>query len=141
VVWETNPARRGGAIGYRVSDAEHDERRDYRCVCDVSGDPTLVDTLIGRLAPRGELVLAAFYAAPVTFQFPPAFMRGIRLRIAAEWQASDMAAVQQLVASGALSLDGVITHRAPAHVAADAYATAFEDPACVKMILDWRECA
>ena len=139
VVWESDASRRDGALGYRVIDGSEDARHDYRCVCDVSGDPTLLDALIARLAPRGEVVLAAFYAAPVSFLFPPAFMRGARLRVAAEWEPSDMAAVQALVASGALSLDGIITHRAPASAAADAYATAFEDAACVKMVLDWRE--
>lgn len=141
VVWESNPARHAGARGYAVTDAKSDPRRDYRCICDVSGDPSLVDSLIGRLAPRGELVLAAFYAAPVSFQFPPAFMRSARIRVAAEWQPADMVGVLSLVESGLLSLDGLVTHRSDAHDAATAYATAFEDSACVKMILDWRECA
>ena len=39
------------------------------------------------------------------------------------------------------SLDGLITHRAPAADAAAAYATAFGDPDCLKMVLDWRDCA
>jgi len=141
MVWESNALRRGGASGYPVSDADSDPRRDYRCICDVSGDPSLVDSLIARLAPRGELVLAAFYASPVTFQFPPAFMRSARLRVAAEWQPADMAGVLSLIDSGALSLDGLVTHRADARAAAEAYATAFDDSTCVKMILDWRECA
>ena len=37
-----------------------------------------------------------------------------------------------------LSLDALITHRAPAQDADAAYRTAFNDPACLKMILDWR---
>ena len=141
LVWESNPARHFDARGYAVVDADSDPRRDYRCICDVSGDPSLIDTLITRLAPRGELVLAAFYAAPVSFEFPPAFMRSARLRVAAEWQPADMAAVRDLVTSGALSLDGLVTHRVDARAADVAYATAFEDSACVKMILDWRQCA
>ena len=32
------------------------------------------------------MVLAGFYAEPVRFAFPPAFMREARLRIAAEWK-------------------------------------------------------
>jgi 3-hydroxyethyl bacteriochlorophyllide a dehydrogenase len=40
--------------------------------------------------------------------------------------------------SGRLSLDGLITHRHPAAEADAAYRTAFGDPACLKMILDWR---
>src|SRR6201996_1063418 len=37
-VWEKNPARIGGAIGYGVLDPEHDTRRDYKSIYDVSGD-------------------------------------------------------------------------------------------------------
>lgn len=136
-VWERNPDRAGGAEGYRVTTAEADPRRDYRAIYDASGDADLIDALIGRLARGGELVLAGFYAAPVTFTFPPAFLREARLRVAAEWTPADMAATRALVDAGALSLGGLITHVRPATDAAAAYAIAFGDPACLKMILDW----
>jgi 3-hydroxyethyl bacteriochlorophyllide a dehydrogenase len=138
-IWEKNPARAQGAAGYAVLDPAEDARRDYRRIVDVSGDPGLLDALIARLAPGGEVVLAGFYAEPLAFSFPPAFMREARIRVAAEWRPSDLAAVKQLVESGRLSLDGLITHRAPAADAPSAYRTAFGDPACLKMILDWRE--
>jgi 3-hydroxyethyl bacteriochlorophyllide a dehydrogenase len=107
----------------------------------VSGDAGLLDTLIGRLAPGGEIVLAGFYAEPLSFAFPPAFMREARIRIAAEWREPDLVAVGELVRTGALALDGLITHRHDAMDADAAYRTAFGDPACLKMILDWRACS
>jgi len=137
VVWETNPARAEGAVGYTVTDPANDTRRDYRCIIDVSGDAGLLDTLIGRLALGGEIVLAGFYSDRLGFAFAPAFMREARLRIAAQWQPEDLAAVSALAASGALPLDGLITHHAAAADAAGAYRTAFNDAACLKMILDW----
>jgi len=138
VVWETNPERSAGAEGYTVIDPATDQRRDYKCICDVSGDGALLDTLIARLAPGGEIVLAGFYDAPLSFVFPPAFMREARIRVAAQWQESDLVAVKNLAESGRLSLDGLITHRRAATLADQAYRTAFTDPACLKMILDWR---
>lgn len=138
VVWEVEPSRRAGAVGYAVLAPDEDPRRDYGRICDVSGDPAVLDALIARLAPRGEVVLAGFYAAPVQFAFPPAFMREARLRIAAEWKDADLVAVQALLADGALSLDGLITHTRPAADAEAAYRTAFTAPDCLKMILDWR---
>ena len=141
VVWETNPTRREGAAGYRVVDPATDTRRDYACICDVSGDGTLLDTLISRLAFGGEVVLAGFYDEPLSFIFPPAFMREARLRIAAQWQPADLVAVKNLAESGRLSLDGLITHRADAMQADSAYRTAFSDPSCLKMVLDWRSCS
>ncbi len=138
-VWEKNPARRDGAMGYAVVDPAEDTRRDYRAICDVSGDASLTDELIARLAHGGEIVLAGFYDEPVSFAFPPAFMREARLRIAAEWRPDDMLAVHEMVRSGALSLDGLITHTQPAGEADAAYRQAFGDPECLKMILDWSE--
>jgi bacteriochlorophyllide a dehydrogenase len=136
-VWEVNPARRDGADGYAVTDPEADPRRDYAAIYDASGAPGIVDKAIARLAKGGEVVLAGFYTAPVAFAYPPAFMREARIRIASEWTPADMAAVRALVDSGRLSLAGLITHGAPAAQAAGAYATAFTDPSCLKMILDW----
>lgn len=136
-VWEKNPARAGGAISYGVLDPEHDPRRDYKSIYDVSGDASLLDSLIGRLAPGGEIVLAGFYSEPLSFAFAPAFMREARIRIAAEWQPSDLAAIKALIESGRLSLDGLITHHFAANAASDAYRIAFGDPACLKMVLNW----
>lgn len=138
VVWERSASRRDGALRYLVVDPDEDRRKDYTSVYDASGDAGLLDGLIGRCARGAEIVLAGFYEDRIGFAFPPAFMREIRLRIAAEWQPTDLAAVTALVDSGRLSLDGLITHRAPAADARHAYETAFTDPACLKMVLDWR---
>ena len=137
-VWENQASRRGGAAGYSVIDPAEDGRRDYAVICDASGAPDLLDTLIARLAPAGCVILAGFYQEPVSFAFPPAFMREAQLRISAEWQSADLVRVTELLASGALSLDGLITHRSPAANAEPAYEQAFADADCLKMILDWR---
>lgn len=136
-VWDTNLARRDDAMGYEVIDPANDTRRDYHAIYDASGAPGLLDTLIPRLARGGEVVLAGFYTEPVSFAFPPAFMKEARLRIAAEWTADDLTATRALIESGALSLAGLITHRTAAIDATEAYRSAFEDASCLKMILDW----
>lgn len=138
VVWERKPHRRDGAVGYEVTSPERDARRDYACVCDASGDASILDTLIERLRPGGEIVLAGFYSAPLSFRFPPAFMREARIRVAAQWKPSDLHAVHELVCSGRLCLEGLVTHREAASAADCAYHTAFEDDQCLKMALDWR---
>ena len=137
-VWETNPVRLGGAAGYRVLHPQDDARRDYRAIYDVSGDAGLLDSLIGRLAHGGEVVLAGFYAQPLSLSFAPAFMREARIRVAAEWKRPDMLAVNALLHAGRLSLDGLLTHGEPADRAGLAYQQAFGDAGCLKMVLDWR---
>lgn len=138
VVWESSPARATDAQGYQVLSAETDTRRDYARICDASGDANILDTLIARLRAGGEITLAGFYDR-LSFAFAPAFMREAKIRIAAEWHPADMVALNALIASGKLSLDGLITHRESAESAPDAYRTAFGDAACLKMILDWRK--
>ena len=91
-----------------------------------------------RLAKRGEVTLAGFYEQPLSFTFPPAFMREARIRIAAEFTREDLDAVTDLISSGRLNLSGLITDRARVADAPAAYVRAFTDPSCIKMALDWR---
>ena len=140
-VWETQADRRSGAVGYQVIAPEDDTRRDYGAIYDASGNATILNDLVGRIRKGGEIVLAGFYPDALSFAFPPAFMKEARFRVAAEWAREDLIATAALVESGALSLEGLITHRASARQAPDAYRTAFEDPGCLKMILDWEDAA
>jgi 3-hydroxyethyl bacteriochlorophyllide a dehydrogenase len=137
-VWETQPTRREGGVGYAVIHPDEDTRKDYAAVYDVSGDGRILDNLIARLAPGGEVVLAGFYKQDLSFAFAPAFMREASLRVAAQWKKHDLLAVTALVESGALSLDGLITHTLSPGRAREAYEVAFGDPQCLKMMMDWR---
>ncbi|MGI1662250.1 chlorophyll synthesis pathway protein BchC [Palleronia sp. KMU-117] len=136
-VWEIDPDRTTGAMGYAVVHPDADDRRDYRAIYDASGNGELLNKLIGHIRKGGEIVLAGFYTQPISFAFPPAFMKEARLRIAAEWDRDDLIATRALIDAGALSLSGLITHTRPAAAAAEAYDTAFNDAACLKMILEW----
>lgn len=139
-VWETNPARHSGAVGYGVVDPAKDERRNYRSIYDASGDAGLIDTLVARLAKGGEIVLAGFYAERVSFAFPAAFMKEANFRVAAEWQPGDLAETRALIECNRLDLAGLVTNRRHAGEAREAYPQAFDDPACLKMVLDWSDC-
>ena len=139
-VWETNPGRATGAQGYEVLHPDADTRRDYHAIYDVSGDAQILDRLIARMAPGGEVVLAGFYTEPLNFMFAPAFMREAQIRCAAEWKRADLLAVSELAENGRLSLDGLITHHDEPVNADAAYRTAFGDSDCLKMVLDWRRC-
>lgn len=139
-VWETNPARREGALGYNVMAPDEDERRDYRAIYDASGDSDIIDSLVMRMAKGGEIVLAGFYSDRLNFAFPFAFMKEATLRVAAEWQPVDLAETRELIETGRLDLTGLISNRRPATAADEAYPQAFSDPECLKMVLDWSDC-
>lgn len=138
VVWETSVSRRNGAQGYQAIDPADDTARGYASICDASGAADILDTLIGKLSPGGEITLAGFYETRLGFDFPPAFMREARIRVAAEWKEQDLHDTVRLIGDGTLSLAGLITHHSCALKAPSAYRTAFNDPGCLKMILDWR---
>lgn len=136
-VWEIDVDRQSGATGYEVLSPDEDTRRDYRAIYDASGNGALLNDLVGRIQKGGEIVLAGFYTEALSFAFPPAFMKEARFRVAAEWERDDLTATRALVECGTLSLDGLITHHARSSDATAAYRTAFEDPTCLKMILNW----
>ena len=136
-VWEIDADRQGGAAGYPVLHPDDDPRKDYTAIYDASGNGALLNDLVGRITRGGEIVLAGFYTEPLSFAFPPAFMKEARFRVAAEWTPDDLIATRALVEGGVLSLGGLITHERPVEDAPEAYRTAFSDPACLKMILNW----
>jgi 3-hydroxyethyl bacteriochlorophyllide a dehydrogenase len=140
-VWEIDPKRHSKVLGYPVIGPDDDPRKDYASIVDASGDAGVLDTLVARLARGGEIVLAGFYEDRLSFAFAPSFQREARFRVAAEWRSEDLAAVQALMRVGRLTLDGLITHERDAADAEAAYVTAFTDPACLKMVLDWRASA
>ena len=114
---------------------------DHEAIYDASGQGALLNDLVGRIAKGGEIGLAGFYSEPLSFAFPPAFMKEARFRVSAEWTPDDLMATRSLIEAGALSLAGLITDTRPVSEAAQAYPHAFEDPACLKMILDWSDAA
>jgi len=138
-IWETNPVRRNGADGLRVIDPVEDAGAAYNSIIDVSGASDILDLLIAHMAPRGAIILAGFYSRRVDFAFPSAFMKEVSIRIAAEWKPNDLEVINRLTGEGALSFEGLITHHAKPENAADAYETAFNNPECLKMVLNWEE--
>lgn len=141
-VLETQAKRRSGADGYPVLDPSEDETQTAcTAIIDASGDPSVLDKAAAKLARNGQLVLAGFYGERISFAFPPAFMREISVALSAEFKPDDIHAVLDLVARGRLSLKGLVTHRTGPAAAAQAYQTAFGDPGCLKMVIDWRNAA
>ncbi|WP_297726667.1 chlorophyll synthesis pathway protein BchC [Limnohabitans sp. Rim8] len=139
VVWETQAIRQAGAMGYEVIHPDQDTRKNYRCICDVSGDAGILNHAIPKMAPGGEVILAGFYKQDLSFAYAPAFMREATIRVAAQWKKHDLDAVVAMFHDGSLPLDGLITHTQKAAQAQHAYEIAFGDPQCLKMVIDWAE--
>ena len=136
-VWESNSALMDSPDGYRVLRPQDDDRHDYKAIYDVTGQADDLDQWLQRIQPAGDIVLAGFYANRLAFSHAQAYKKEARLRVTSQWTRADLLAVNQLVQSGRLSLQGLITHAASAASATDAYQTAFGDVSCLKMVLDW----
>jgi len=139
VVWEIDADRMRGAEGYTVLHPCDDQENKYKNICDASGQVSVLNKLIGQLQAGGEITLAGFYEKDIQFNFPQAFMKEAKFRIAAQWTPQDLMDVKQLIANGKLSLSGLITHHRKPSSIDEVYRTAFEDPSCLKMVVDWRE--
>lgn len=139
VVWEIDADRMSGAEGYTVLHPSEDQESKYKNICDASGQVSVLNQLIGQLQSGGEITLAGFYDKDIQFNFPRAFMKEAKFRIAAQWAPQDLLDVKQLITRGKLSLSGLITHHRQTSSIAEVYRTAFEDPSCLKMVVDWRE--
>jgi 3-hydroxyethyl bacteriochlorophyllide a dehydrogenase len=139
VVWDTQAVRQSGALGYGVIHPDDDARKDYRCICDVSGDSGILNRVIPKMAPGGEVVLAGFYKQDLSFSYAMAFMREASIRVAAQWKKHDLDAVVAMFHNGSLPLEGLITHFETPQRAQQAYEVAFGDPQCLKMVIDWRQ--
>ena len=141
IVWEKNILRHSGATDYEVVLPEYDERSDYDCIFDVSGDSEILDSLIGRVRKGGEVVLAGFYPDRLGFGFAHAFLKEVSLRVSAEFTPDDVATTKLLIEDGSLSFDGLISNVSSAKEANKAYNIAFNNAECLKMVLDWRNAA
>ncbi|MBT8582150.1 chlorophyll synthesis pathway protein BchC [Polynucleobacter paneuropaeus] len=139
VVWEIDAGRMSGAEGYTVLHPCDDQENNYKNICDASGQVSVLNKLVSQLQLGGEITLAGFYDKDIQFNFPRAFMKEAKFRIAAQWAPQDLKDVKQLISKGILNLDGLITHHRKPSSISDAYRTAFEDPNCLKMVVDWRE--
>ena len=136
-VWEKNPARveRRDRLRRARSRARYAPRlqEHLRCQrrCQPAGFADRPHRARRRDRARRLLQRAAVLCVSTGLHARSASSR--RRRMAAVRSGRD----QGLIDSGRLSLDGLITHRTTRRAAPDAYRVAFEDPACLKMVLNW----
>ena len=135
---------RGGAVGYRGHRSRPTTRAATTAPSATSAaTPSLLDTLIARLAPgrrdraRRLLQRAALVRLPAGLH-----ARGARSASPPNGSEPDLLAVRELIESGR-AVARRPDHPSPAGRATrpTAYRTAFGDPACLKMVLDWRACS
>lgn len=106
---------------------------------DATGSMTALAGALPLLANHGRVLLLGYYDT-MHLPYAPLFMREAQLLIAREWQFGpdgDLPRVRDMLASGDLDVSGLLTHRVPLDRIQAAYRLAFEDPACLKVVVEW----
>ena len=68
-------------------------------------------------------------------------MKEAKIRVSSEFNNDDIIATKSLIDTGDLSLEGLISDISKISNAVEAYKKAFDQPSCLKMIIDWKEAA
>ncbi len=106
---------------------------------EATGSMTALAGALPLLANHGRIVLLGYYDT-MNIPYAPIFMREAQIFVAREWQFGpdgDLPRVRDMLASGALDVRGLLTHRVPIRNIQAAYRLAFEDPSCLKLVLEW----
>jgi 3-hydroxyethyl bacteriochlorophyllide a dehydrogenase len=91
------------------------------------------------LADHGRIVLLGYYDT-VSLPYAPLFMREAQLIVAREWRhgpEGDLPRSRDIIDKQEIDLNGLLTHRVPLERIQAAYRLAFEEPECLKVVLEW----
>jgi 3-hydroxyethyl bacteriochlorophyllide a dehydrogenase len=106
---------------------------------EATGSMTALSGALPLLANHGKIVLLGFYDH-INIPYAPVFMREAQILVAREWQFGadgDLPCARDLLASGELDVHGLLTHRVPLERIQAGYRLAFEDPSCLKIVVEW----
>jgi 3-hydroxyethyl bacteriochlorophyllide a dehydrogenase len=109
---------------------------EFDVVIDATGKMDAIAPLLMRVKRGGAVVLLGYYDA-VSLPYQPIFLRELRLLASAQWAPGDLVRARDAIAAGEIDVRPLITHRMPAGHAPEAFDVSFNDPACVKMLLEW----
>ncbi|RRR76502.1 MAG: alcohol dehydrogenase, partial [Candidatus Viridilinea halotolerans] len=106
---------------------------------EATGSMTALAGALPLLANHGRVVLLGYYDT-INVPYAPVFMREAQILVAREWKFGpdgDLPRVRDLIAAHELDVTGLLTHRVPLDRIQAAYRLAFEDPSCLKLVIEW----
>jgi 2-desacetyl-2-hydroxyethyl bacteriochlorophyllide A dehydrogenase len=117
VVVSRNPARtaRAGALGLPVVSLSDKEAitaalgAEPACVLECAGSPAAARLGVDMLVPRGRMILVGIAMAPLDLAAAPIVLKEIEVKGALAYGRADFARAIELLASGAVAADDVVT--------------------------------
>jgi 3-hydroxyethyl bacteriochlorophyllide a dehydrogenase len=108
-------------------------------VIDCTGSMKAIEQSLAHLTMNAKVVLAGFYQR-IDLPYHMAFMKELTFIAAKQWRLGDLERVRDLIARDKINVKKIFTHQSSAfNGIQDAYQTAFNDPTCLKMVLNWKE--
>jgi 3-hydroxyethyl bacteriochlorophyllide a dehydrogenase len=107
---------------------------------EATGSMTALSGALPLLMNQGRVLLLGYYEH-IDIPYAPVFMREAQILVAREWvfgNDGDLPYTRDLIASGELDIEGLLTHRVPVDRIQAAYRLALEDPSCLKVVVEWR---
>jgi Threonine dehydrogenase and related Zn-dependent dehydrogenases len=105
-------------------------------IIEATGSMAALSDALSLLANDGMIVLLGYYDE-LHLPYMPLFLKQARLLTAKEWGEGDLQRTRAMLAAGVLDATGLITHRLPIDRFEEAYATALNDPECLKLVIEW----
>jgi 3-hydroxyethyl bacteriochlorophyllide a dehydrogenase len=111
-------------------------RQPVDTLIEATGSMAALSDALPLLANDGTIILLGYYDE-LRLPYMPLFLKQARLLTAKEWATGDLPRSRDLLARGMLDADALITHRMPVVQFEAAYATALNDPECLKLVMEW----
>ncbi|MFQ3682195.1 zinc-binding dehydrogenase [Roseiflexus sp.] len=105
-------------------------------VIEATGSMAALSEALSLLANDGAVLLLGYYDE-LRLPYMPLFLKQARILTAKEWAAGDLQRSRDMLADGVLDAAALITHRMPVEQFESAYATALNDPECLKLVIEW----
>jgi bacteriochlorophyllide a dehydrogenase len=138
---DKNPTRLARAAADIIVDVGNGSLKEQvgqpvQVIVEATGSMVALAEALPLLADGGTILLLGYYDQ-LQLPYMPLFLKQARLLTAREWAAGDLIRCRDLMINGALDVAGLITHHVPVQQYTEAYQIALEDPACLKLVLEW----
>lgn len=109
-------------------------------VIDTTGDHRMFDSCLGLIRREGRITLQGYYPEPIEIDFHPTHMQRPSVIFPCGWDDEFNDELAADLATGALAIDPLITHRVQFRDAHEAYNLVVEHPErSLGMVLDWTD--
>ena len=112
---------------------------EFDIMIDSTGVMNAIETGLRFLKFHGKVIFGGYYQR-MNIDYSQAFDKELSFMAAKQWAKGDLLRVRELIRNGNLHAEKIFTHsHAVDQNLEEAYQQAFNDPDCLKMILNWKK--